>query len=314
MNSIYIITPCFNASATIDQTLYSVFRQRCNLPVHYHVQDGSSSDGTQEKLEKFSNEVKRANTGNKLIFSWSSRPDKGMYHAINLAVEHLNIPKESFMGWINADDRIYENCFRHLSQVTNAFPHIHWLGGKPLVMDMAGNILPQGQSPWYGQQLLQHGLCDGLHGPYLQQEGTFWRKALWDTVGGVNPNFRLAGDWDLWRRMAQHTSYVQLPWHMGRFRKRPGQLSQNISAYAAEVSNILPRGLRRKALRKLFPVLDSLTAPSVMLSGAGQLELNEMPLAPSIKTKIRMLLIGFGLYSFVAFFQSILRTLKGCKG
>ena len=101
---------------------------------------------------------------------------------------------------------------------------------------------------------------------------------------------------------------------MGIFRKRPGQLSQNISAYAAEVSNILPRGLRRKALRKLFPVLDSLTAPSVMLSGAGQLELNEMPLAPSIKTKIRMLLIGFGLYSFVAFFQSILRTLKGCKG
>ena len=314
MTSLYIITPCFNASATIDQTLYSVFKQHCSFSVYYHVQDGGSTDGTQKKLDKFSAEVKKSTTGNKFIFSWDSRPDKGMYHAINLAVERLHIPKDSFMGWINADDLICEGCFDHLSQVTDAFPQIHWLGGKPLVMDMAGNVLSQGQSAWYGQQFLQHGLCDGVHWPYVQQEGTFWRKALWDAAGGLTPNTRLAGDWDLWRRMAQHTSYVQLPWHTGIFRKRPGQVSQDTSAYATEVSNTLPLKLRRKALRKLCFVLDSLTATSVTISGSGKLELHELPLAPSIKMKGRILLLSFGFYAFVAFFQSILRTLKGCKG
>ena len=314
MESLYIIAHCFNDFATIDQTLYSVFKQHSNLFIYYHVQDGGSSDGTQEKLKRFSDKVKKSNLGNKFVFSWDSRPDKRMYHAINLAVEHLNIPQESFMGWINADDLLCEGCFDHLSQVTDAFPHIHWLGGKPFVMDMAGNVLSQGQSAWYGQQLLQHGLCDGVHWPYVQQEGTFWRKALWDAAGGLNPNVRLAGDWDLWRRMAQHTSYVQLPWHMGIFRKRPGQLSQDISAYTAEISSILPLKLRRKALRKLFPVLDSLTATSVTISGSGKLELNEVPLAPNIKMKIRMLLLSFGLYSLIAFIQNILRTLKGYNG
>lgn len=313
MDSLYIITPCFNAAATIDQTLQSIHNQRCNFPVYYHVQDGGSSDGTQEKLKKFAAELKTSTADNRIVFTWDSRPDKGMYHAINLAVEHLNIPKESFMGWINADDLICQDCFDHLSQVTNAFQHIDWLGGKPLVMDLSCNVLSQGQSAWYGQQLVQHGLCDGLHWPYVQQEGTFWRKSLWDAVGGLNPNVRLAGDWDLWRRMAQHTSYVQLPWHMGVFRRHPGQLSQDLSVYATEVSSILPLELRRKALRRLFFVLDKLTAPCVMTSDDNKLELNEVPLAPSMKIKARMLLMSIGLYSFVAFFQTILRTLKGCK-
>ncbi|MGI6656840.1 MAG: glycosyltransferase [Desulfobulbus sp.] len=59
MNSIYIITPCLNSSETIEHTIYSVFNQRCNFSVHYHVQDGGSSDGTQKKLENFSDEVKK---------------------------------------------------------------------------------------------------------------------------------------------------------------------------------------------------------------------------------------------------------------
>lgn len=314
MESIYIITPCFNASATIEETLYSVFGQVVDCHVYYHVQDGGSSDGTQAKLEKFSDEVKRSCRADNFFFSWCSRKDNGMYHAINLAVDHLQIPENAFMGWINADDLLCEGCFAHLLQVTENFPQIHWVGGQPLGMDMSGNILFQGQAAWYNPQFIQGGLCDGRHWNFIQQEGTFWRKSLWDAAGGLNSALRLAGDWDLWRRMARHASYVQLPWNMGVFRKRPGQLSQDLSAYLAELESILPNKSRRHALRKLSLAIDTLASPSVTVSETGKLRMSEMLLPSAInspvKVKTRMLLMSYGLYSFVSFCQIILRFLK----
>lgn len=310
---IYIITPCFNAVETIEETLHSVYNQRGNYTIRYHVQDGDSSDGTREKLEDFAQGISRAGVDRSFLFSWASKADGGMYHALDLAVEYLNIPKKSFMGWINADDLIYDGCFMHLFQVIERFPQVQWVGGKMMIQDMVGNVIAEGGDEWYNQQFMQNGLCDGSHWAYVQQEGTFWQKWLWDAAGGMNTNFRLAGDWDLWRRMAQHAPYIQLPWYMGVFRKRPGQLSQNLIAYNAEIASVSPIRMRAKALRKMCRSLSSLSAPIVILTPSGKIQLAQKTLEPSWKMRIRLLLLSLGLYSFVAFCQKILRTLKGCK-
>lgn len=310
---IYIVTPCFNAVETIEETLHSVYNQRGNYIIRYHVQDGSSSDGTQEKLEKFAQGISRAGIDGSFIFSWASQPDNGMYHALNLAVEYLNIPKKAFMGWINADDLIYDGCFMHLFQVVERFPQVQWVGGKMMIEDMAGNVIAEGGDEWYNQKFIQNGLCDGSHWAYIQQEGTFWQKWLWDAAGGINTNFRLAGDWDLWRRMAQHAPYIQLPWYMGVFRKRPGQLSQNLMAYNNEIASVSPIRMRAKALRKMCRSLSNLSASIVLFTPSGKIQLAQKKLVPSWKMRIRLLLLGFGFYSFVTFCQKVLRTLKGCK-
>lgn len=313
MKYIYIITPCYNAAETIEETLHSVFNQCGDYTIHYHVQDGGSTDGTQEKIKRFMHDVCAAKADGTFIFSWSSQPDKGMYDAINLAVEQFNIPEDAFMGWINADDLLYENCLRHLSEVVRAFPQVQWVGGRSIMMDISGNIIGKGDSDWYNQIFIQNGLCDGFHWAYIQQEGTFWQKRLWNAAGGVNTKLRLAGDWDLWRRMARHAPYIQVPWHMGVFRKHPGQLSQNLSAYQEEIAGLAPREARSKSLLRVCPYLSSLSAPTVMEGDCGTIRLAEIPLNPSWKMKIRLWLWGLGLYSFVSFCQGILRSLKGCK-
>jgi NRPS condensation-like uncharacterized protein len=76
-----------------------------------------------------------------------------------------------------------------------------------------------------------------------------------DIAGGLNPKLRLAGDWDLWRRMAAITDYIQTPWPMGIFRVRPGQISQNLSEYVRETEKIIPLKTRRKILRKVIKKL-----------------------------------------------------------
>lgn len=57
---------------------------------------------------------------------------------------------------------------------------------------------------------------------------------LWHKVGGLDARFKLAGDWDLWRRMATHAPYVTVDTAVGLHRRRSGQLSEQMERYYAE--------------------------------------------------------------------------------
>lgn len=315
MRCVYVITPSFNAFNTIDETLYNVFNQQGDYKIRYHVQDGMSRDGTQKKLEKFAQKIKNCVSKDTFEFSWVSRPDNGMYHAISLAVEHLDIPEEDFMGWINSDDLLYNGCITHLFMAADLLPRAQWFGGLPLSTDMNGNIISKKGFNWYGQQLIKNGLCDGIHWQYIQQEGTFWQKRLWDAVGGINPNLRLAGDWDLWRRMATHAPYIQLPWHMGIFRKHPGQLSSNLAAYNEEIDTICPMAARCRRLRSLSIKPAKFFAPTVIPIGDNQFKLADIPLSTILtcKMRIRFFLLSMGLHPIVTICQRILRLFKACE-
>ena len=65
--------------------------------------------------------------------------------------------------------------------------------------------------------------------------GTYWRPALWTKAGGLDANFRLAGDFDLWRRFAKHSELVVADTILGCFRVRAGQLTANLAPYQAEI-------------------------------------------------------------------------------
>ena len=71
------------------------------------------------------------------------------------------------------------------------------------------------------------------------QEGTFWTQALWERVGGLNADLRLAGDWDLWRRMERFARLINLRAVLAYHRRRPGQLSGAMTDYWAEVDALL---------------------------------------------------------------------------
>ncbi len=63
-------------------------------------------------------------------------------------------------------------------------------------------------------------------------------------MGGLNESLRLAGDFDLWRRMAVHAEYYCINSLTGIHRRRAGQLSSNMEAYTREVTELLKSELR----------------------------------------------------------------------
>lgn len=87
---ISVITVCFNAAATIRDTLNSVAIQTHD-DVEHIVIDGNSTDGTVELVKTYGKRVAR------LI----SEPDRGIYDAMN---KGIRLASGDLIGFLNADD------------------------------------------------------------------------------------------------------------------------------------------------------------------------------------------------------------------
>jgi hypothetical protein len=91
-------------------------------------------------------------------------------------------------------------------------------------------------------EVISLGLADGRHWGFVQQEGTFFRQHVWQTVG-VQEAFsgmRLAGDWNLWRLIAKDHKIFQFKVPTGMFLSREGQQSQTGQEdYEREVSTVV---------------------------------------------------------------------------
>lgn len=92
---ISVVTVCYNAANTIEETIKSVSGQTYKR-VEYIIIDGKSSDGTQDIISKYSTS----------IAYWISEPDLGIYDAMNKA---LKVATGDFLIFMGADDIFYDN-------------------------------------------------------------------------------------------------------------------------------------------------------------------------------------------------------------
>ena len=243
--TILVVTPSFKSSKFIDETILSVITQKGNFNLRYHIQDGGSNDETIDILKKWENKLKEESHhyGNGGVsFSWVTEPDSGMYDAINrgfkLLLSELDVQTQSkaIMLWINSDDIITHNAFKTVSSFFLEHPDIEWVTGNCSLMNENGSIIDSTDLPMgYSQSDLVAGAHEGRKKQFLQQEGTFWRGKLWLKCNGLDSSFRLAGDWDLWRRFAVEAVLVKLPCALGLHRRHASQLSNNMSAYYSEI-------------------------------------------------------------------------------
>jgi len=88
-----VITVCYNASATIRETIASVLGQTYQ-DMEYIVVDGKSSDGTVEILQGIKDER----------FSFLSEKDSGIYNAMN---KGLRMASGDYVIFLGADDTFY---------------------------------------------------------------------------------------------------------------------------------------------------------------------------------------------------------------
>lgn len=96
-----IITVCYNAEKTIQETIESVLNQTYK-DFEYIIQDGSSSDNTMKIVEEYAERFRNA----RIKYRYESEPDTGIYNAMNKATSKAN---GEWCIYMNADDSFYSN-------------------------------------------------------------------------------------------------------------------------------------------------------------------------------------------------------------
>ncbi len=241
-----IVTPTLNSEDYLDETIASVVGQAGDFSIRYHIQDGGSKDGTLAIIEAWQARLAAGALPIRcrgIAFSFTVSRDGGMYQAINRAFATARdgaAETPSVMGWINSDDRVAPGAFATIRAVMTDLPEIAFMTSRVSLINDRGATLGVDSPIAFERSKLVAGDYDGRGGPFVMQEGTFWTAALWDMVGGLDEGFRLAGDWDLWRRLARHAPLTTIDTLLGFHRRRPGQLSESMDKYYAEIDRLPP--------------------------------------------------------------------------
>ena len=196
--TISIVTPSFRQAHLIERTLKSVVEQ--GYPrLDYHVQDGGSTDGTVPVLERWQDR----------LTSWESIPDGGQSAAINLGFAKT---KGEIMAWLNSDDLLMPGALDYVASFFHRNPEIDVLYGNRLLINEDDELIGRWVLPGHDDKVLPWA-------DYVPQETLFWRRAIWEKVGGIDESFKFAMDWDLLLRFrAAGARFAHRPVYLGAFR------------------------------------------------------------------------------------------------
>jgi glycosyltransferase involved in cell wall biosynthesis len=205
--SIAMVTPAYNHADYIRATIDSVLSQ--NYPrLHYIVMDGHSNDGTQDILASY---------GDRL--NWRSEHDNGQADAINVGFQHVS---GDIMGWLNSDDLLTPGTLSYVARFFQETPDVDFVYGHRIIIDKDGGEIGRVILPPHDSNALRHG-------NFIPQETMFWRRRVWEALGGVDGTLQFAMDWDFSLRARAHgAKFKRLPRFLGIFRVYPEQKSQAI--------------------------------------------------------------------------------------
>lgn len=180
---ISIITPSFNQSSFIEETINSVITQ--DYPnLEYIIVDGGSTDGSVEIIKKYE----------KYVTYWISERDKGQTHAIN---KGMRLATGEVLSWLASDDYLESGT---LKKVGAAFCNTNYQlvngnctiieNGKPIKLIDSGEITLE--------RLMKFWI------PYSipPQPSIFFRKKVWDVCGPLDELLNYSMDYQLWLRAA----------------------------------------------------------------------------------------------------------------
>jgi len=207
--SLAVVTPSFNQAPFLEATLRSVLEQR-DVNLSYIVQDGGSADGSVDIIRRHASRLTH----------WESVPDHGQADAIVRGFRHATLRPDDLMMYLNSDDLLAPGAARFVAEFFRRHPEVDVVYGHRILIDEAGQEIGR----WYSPRQR----CDDLQlHDLVPQETFFWRKRVWDRVGGIDPDFHFAMDWDLLLRFAAAgAKFVRVPHFLGLFRLHGQQKSQ----------------------------------------------------------------------------------------
>jgi glycosyltransferase involved in cell wall biosynthesis len=228
---ISIVTTTFNALPYITETTRSVL-QSTYEDFEYLIVDAGSTDGTKEFLLGLRDKRLRVEI----------RMGAGQYEALDWGMRHAT---GEVLAWINGDDLYFPWTLSGVSRLFTEFPQVLWLTGLPTFINGDGDCTVVGTPSSYPRRYIQNGWFNEFAYGNLVQESMFWRSDLYRRAGGLNLQYELAADFELWTRFARLAPLEAVNVPLAAWRKHGNNRSLiQADTYLREVTEItahLPR-------------------------------------------------------------------------
>jgi FkbM family methyltransferase len=201
---ISVVTPSYNQAQFIERTVKSVLDQ--SYPdLEYLIQDGGSTDGTLEVLEPYQQKLTH----------FESHNDNGQAHAINLGMQRTS---GKIMAYLNSDDLFLPGTLWYVANYFVNHPEVDVIYGHRVIINEKDEEIGRWVLPPHDDHVIQWA-------DYIPQETLFWRRELWEKVGGkMDETYHFALDWELIIRFrAAGAKIVRVPRFLGAFRIQSAQ-------------------------------------------------------------------------------------------
>jgi hypothetical protein len=144
------------------------------------------------------------------------------------------------MGWLNSSDLYLPWTLKTVRMIFETFPEIQWITSTmKACMTGDGAFENLWCTPGFSARRFYRGHHGGPgNNDFLQQESCFWRRSLWEKIGGaIDLRHASAGDYWLWSRFFQHANVASVEAPLAGFRFHDEAKSVH-SRYEAEVAEI----------------------------------------------------------------------------
>ena len=189
----------------LPETIESVL---CNLRPgdEYFIIDGGSTDDSMDVIRRYESSLS----------GWVSEPDEGYADAI---AKGFSRGGGELLAWINSSDLLLPgalDCARSL--LVN--PEVDMVFGDDYYIDEDSTVLFRSHG---GTRNLRNMMLYGGWTPL--QDACFWRRSLYERVGGINPATKYAADFELFLRFSLEGNCLYVPVAFSTYRKHAGQVS-----------------------------------------------------------------------------------------
>lgn len=241
-----IITPTYNRVHLIGEAVESVLAQTVSDWELLIVDDGST-DNTREVLAVYQSDPR---------IHYLYQPNQGQSLARNAALAKA---RGEFIGFLDSDDIWYFDKLERQLAAFGAHPEVHIVHGDEATIDEQGRELSRENMRRYSGWITPQLLTDNC----VSITTALVRRECFDTLGGFDPKYGVADDYELWLRFSARYRFHYEPGLVAGYRVMAAQISsdkrrrfaaneQIIQDFLARDGNCLSRAELRWGLARFY--------------------------------------------------------------
>ena len=187
-------------------------------------------------------------------------PKTGLPEAINTGIQAL--PKQvEFVNWLGDDDFLAVGSLRLTSQVLESDPNTHFVFGACEYADPDGNVIWTNKSGHWAVPLLRFGP------DLIPQPGALFRRSSFEGVGGLDPKFGWAFDFDLFIKLSKLGKARFINQTLASFRWHPQSLSVEFRKKSVAEASLVRVSHLPKVLRPVSFLWEAAVRQATLLAG-----------------------------------------------